>query len=211
MESAAELGRVYMGSENVVVAVAIAAGTLYCFLGYRTLKFVIGLTGFVMAGATAAVLAAWASQSDPAATIIIGALGGVCGAMALLFVYRFGVFLLGFMGAWLVAHVALGGRAEPWVVWALLTAAFVGGCLALVVERAAMTIATAAIGAWIVVCGVAFFALGPRFIDLFREPIEYGRNHGTLVACWAVLTLAGAFAQFATSTGRKREIVVREA
>jgi hypothetical protein len=165
----------------------------------------------VLAGATATVLAAWASNSDDAATIIVGALGGLCGAMALLFVYKFGVFLLGFMGAWLMASVALTGRAEPWGVWVLLGASFLGGCLALLIERTVMTIATAAIGAWIVVCGVAYFAIGPRFVDVFQEPIELGRNYGTLVACWAVLALAGAFAQFATGRGRPKEIIVREA
>ncbi|MFO7776323.1 MAG: DUF4203 domain-containing protein, partial [Candidatus Hydrogenedentota bacterium] len=91
---------------NAIVAGAISVGTLYCFLGYRTLKIVIALLGFILAGSVAAALAAWISQGHTVATIAGGLAGGIAGAMALFFLYKAGVFLLGLLlGVFLVLNL----------------------------------------------------------------------------------------------------------
>ena len=105
-------------ASNGAVAVAIAVGTLYCFLGYRTLRFVIILTGFVLAGAVAGVLAAWVSKGEVLPIVIVGALGGICGAVALGFLVRSGVFLLGVLGGFVAAMHLTTGIEATWVPWA---------------------------------------------------------------------------------------------
>jgi hypothetical protein len=189
---------------NGAIAVGIAVGTLYCFLGYRTLRFVLCLTGFGLAGAVAGGLAAWLSQGDALWSSGAMVFGGLCGAFAMVFLYRTGVFLVGMLAAALIAQNALTGSEAASSVWALLGAAALGGVLALVIERFVMTVATAAIGAWLVVCGVGFFLVGPSFLDVFQEPLEAGHDRGVALLCWTILAVAGALAQFATTKRRVR-------
>lgn len=187
-------------ANNGAVAIAIAVGTLYCFLGYRTLRFVIILTGFILAGAVAAALAAWLSKGEIIAIAITGVLGGICGAVALAFLVRSGIFLLGVLGVLVAAMLLTAGRQEPWLPWAVLVAGLGGGLLTLFLRRTITILATAAIGAWLVVSGVLFFLAGPGSLEQPSQTILAVREGWAGVACWAVLALAGAAAQFATRT-----------
>ena len=157
---------------NGVIAIGIAVGTLYCFLGYRTLRVVLCLTGFGLAGAVAGGIAAYLSKGNALWAIGAIAFGGLCGAVAMIFLYRTGVFLVGMLAAALIAQNALAANDTPYGLWILLGAAVGGGLLALFIERLVMTVATAAIGAWLVVCGIGFFLVGPGFLDIFQEPLE---------------------------------------
>ena len=103
----------------LVLVVLAAVGVLYCFLGYRLLKFVLGLTGFVLAGSTAAVVVGFLSYGNLIGMGIGLLFGGICGAMALFFLYKAGVFCLGVLGSTLVAYNVLQGRPEPWILWAV--------------------------------------------------------------------------------------------
>lgn len=184
---------------NATVAVAVAIGTLYCFLGYRTLKFVIGLTGFLLAGSGAALLAGWLSEGHMIAMLIAGGIGGIAGALALFFLYHAGVFCLGFVGACLVAQNVVAELPQVW--WTPLVViglGVAGGLMALLLERPAVTAATAAIGAWIVVSGVASLVLGTNWLEARSGSPEFQANHRVILACWTVLALAGLMAQLAT-------------
>ena len=92
MESLPDISELPPSTLNACVAIGIGVGTLYCFLGYRTLRFVIGLTGFILAGGVAFVIAAWLSAGHTIASAAVGMAGGLCGAVALTFLYRAGVF-----------------------------------------------------------------------------------------------------------------------
>ncbi len=181
---------------NAAVAVAVAVGTLYCFMGYRALKAVIVLTGFVLAGAAGGVIAGVVTHGELIYMILGAALAGVCGAVALLVVYRSGVFLVGLLGVTLAAHHAAG-------IWpllespvAVLGAGLAGGVVALLVERPAVTVATAALGAWAIVQGVLFFLHAPKGMPAALPSFE-GEDRTQLLV-WLVLMAAGAMAQFAT-------------
>ena len=188
---------------QATMAVAIAVGTLYCYLGHRTLKFVIALTGFVLAGAVAAVLAAWLSHGNALIAAIGALVGGIAGLFALLFLYKVGVFAMGLLGAAVIAHNFLAARPEPFIPWVVLGIGCVGGLVAVALERPVMILATAALGAWMLVCGIAFFIVGPAILGAAQQPAEINDDHAVMIACWGVLTLAGVLAQFAT---RKRAI-----
>lgn len=175
----------------------LAAGMLYCFLGYRTLKFVIGLSGFLLAGATAAVLAEIFAPENVLYLILAVVLGGLCGACALLFLYRAGVFVLGAVGVFLVAQAMLGDRTESWAPWAVLAAGLGGGVTALVLERILMTFATAAIGSWLLVGAAAVLLDDTSLFGPVERLPGFPQHKGLLLAVWVFLTIAGATAQFA--------------
>ncbi len=187
---------------NALVAGGIAIGTLYCFLGYRTLKIVIALTGFALAGAVAAALAAWISQGNTIATIAGACIGGIAGASALFFLYKAGVFVIGFLAGALIGLNTVGMLDETWAPWAVLGIGVGGGVIALLLERAMMTLATAALGAWIVVSGLAFFLLGPPLMRTLETPFEFTGQEGALLLTWVILAAGGAIMQFATHKPR---------
>lgn len=180
------------------MAVAIAAGTLYCFLGYRALKFIIGLTGFLLAAASAGALAALVSGGNLPATAVVALLGGLCGAAALFFVYKLGVFALGAVGGLVVGIHVLQGREESWIVLAIIGCAIGGGLLALLLERFMLTLTTAVVGAWLTATGLAFFIKGPDFVGTLSRTGELTNDQLMLYGAWILLALLGAFAQFAT-------------
>lgn len=189
---------------NGLIAIAVAIGTLYCFLGYRTLRFVLGLTGFLMAGGVAATLANWISQGNQLATLIALLIGGLCGAFALYFLYRTGVFFLGLMGTALISHNVLASQPDTWIPLVVLGLAVAGGLFALLIERPVILLATAALGAWMVVSGVAYFIVGSSGLDELTKLLESEDHRTIVVASWAVLAIAGALSQMAT-TKRKRK------
>jgi hypothetical protein len=196
---------------NGAVAIAIAVGTLYCFLGYKTLKVVIGLTGFILAGGVAGVLVIWLFPEQALVAAIAALIGGFCGALALFFLYKFGVFLIGLLGTALIAYTIMADSTSPYAIWIVLGCALAGGLIAVTLERFITILATAAIGAWFVVCGIGFFLVGPSFLDILQQPVELGKDRQVLITCWAIVALSGAVAQFATTRARPKEVVVTRA
>jgi len=192
-----------------MAALAVVIGTIYCFAGYRVFKFVLGLTGFVLAGAVAAHLAMvfFPSHSIIRWVALIG--GGLAGAIAMLAFYEIGVFLIGLLGALLVTDTVLSGYSVSWGPWAMVGGAVAGGLLAVLLERPIMTLATAAIGAWGVVAGVAYFAMDAPLFSVFDRPFAFEGNGWICAASWAVLTCAGAGAQF--STRKRKPATVQDA
>lgn len=186
---------------NALVLLAVSIGTLYCFLGYRTLKFVLGLTGFLLAGSVAGGIASWVTEGHLPATAIAGLIGGVSGAFAFYFLYKVGVFFLGLLGATLIAHNLLSIRPEEWIPLAVIGLGLAGGVVALLVERPVMTVATAAIGAWMLVSGVASSVLGVERLEDWQPGEAFEEHRALLLVSWSVLAVAGTLAQFAT---RKR-------
>lgn len=184
---------------NGLIASAVAIGTLYCFLGYRTLRFVLGLTGFLMAGGVAATLVNWISQGNQLSVLIALFIGGMCGAFALYFLYKTGVFLLGLMGTALIAHNVLSAQPDTWIPVAVIGLAVFGGLIALLLERPVILLATAALGAWMVVSGVTYFIVGSGEPGGLTEVLESEEQRMIVIASWAVLAVAGALSQIATT------------
>ena len=184
---------------NGLIASAVAIGTLYCFLGYRTLRFVLGLTGFLMAGGVAATLVNWISQGNQLSVLIALFIGGMCGAFALYFLYKTGVFLLGLMGTALIAHNVLSAQHDTWIPVAVIGLAVFGGLIALLLERPVILLATAALGAWMVVSGVTYFVVGSGELGGLTEVLQSEEQRVIVIASWAVLAVAGALSQVATT------------
>lgn len=196
---------------QLILVVLAGVGLLYCFLGYRILKFILGLTGFLLAGSAAAVLVGFLSYGNLIGMGVALLIGGICGAMALFFLYRTGIFCLGMLGASLAAYTILQGRPESWILWAVAGIGLAGGLGALLIERPAMTLATAAIGAMLISQSVLALLrqqgllekVPPSVEDVTASlpPIPY-LSWGVFAA-WVLLTLFGAYVQF--RTGRRKD------
>jgi len=187
------------------MAAAVAVGIVYCFLGYRLFKAVLVCTGFCLAGAVAGAITGALTQGNLLFAGIAAAAGGLAGALALLFLYPVGVVCLGVLTGVLLAHVILGPRLESWAPSAMLGMAVFGGLVALVFERAVMTVATAIIGGWLAAHGIAFFILGATSIGEMEVVAVQPHARWTLLTCWTVLTAAGVITQFATHTPKPGE------
>lgn len=183
----------------MVVVAVMAVGAWYCFLGYKTLKFIIGLTGFILAGGVAGLLIHWATGGHTISMIIATLIGGISGAFALFFLFRTGIFSLGLLGATLIAHNALIDRPESWAPLAVLGLGIVGGLFALLVERPVMILATAVLGSWLIVSGGAYFYSGSPEITDLTQAFTIQEERGIVLACWAVVSLAGFMGQWATN------------
>lgn len=173
-----------------------ATGLVYCFLGYRLFRCVLAFTGFALAGAVAAVGVGWLTFGATIPMVIALLAGGLCGAMALYFLYRTGVFFLGFLGALLVGYQVLHGRPETWAPWAIVGVAFAGGLLALALERPTMKLATAAIGAWLCTYAIAFMVWGEPAAERWMALPTVGNSELGMLALWAFLTLVGSVFQW---------------
>lgn len=97
------------GYEQAVLGLLLVVGLLYCFLGYRLFRFILGMTGFFLAGLPALVLTGWLTQGHVLGMAIAFVVGGLCGAVALFFLYKLGVFCLGFLGAMVITYNILQG------------------------------------------------------------------------------------------------------
>jgi len=171
-------------------------GLLYCYFGYPLFRALLALAGFMLAGGVAALLTGWFTGGSLPAMGVALLLGGICGAMALYWLYRVGVFCLGVLGAFVIAQTVLGDRPEEWAPYAVIGAAIGGGILALLLERAAMTFATAAVGAWIAVYMAAFIVLGLGVEPYLDDPAWQARAPWILAGCWMLLAVTGALVQF---------------
>lgn len=198
MEHLPPLGTFPLTNMNTAMGLAVAAGVLYTFLGYRLFRLILFLTGFVLAGSVAAGLGNLLSNGQQLATAIVGVLGGIAGAMALSFVYKAGVFSVGVLGGVVVALHLLAGQSHGWEIWAIIGAGLAMGLMALVLERPVMTLATASIGAWVIASGLAFFILGAARTPTPDAPIPTGDDRILFLAAWLTLTLVGTFFQLST-------------
>jgi hypothetical protein len=196
----------------LVVAGMMGVGFLYCFLGYRLIKLILGLTGFLLAGSAAAVLVGFLSYGHLVGMGIALCIGGLCGAMALFFLYRTGIFCLGMLGASVAAYSVLQGREEPWILWAVAGIGLAGGLLAILIERPVMKLATAAIGAMLMTQAGLALARARGLLEIAPgETSETIAGTGApapyigwgVLAVWLVATLVGAAAQFGTGSKKK--------
>lgn len=187
--------------------VLLLAGVLACFAGYRLFRVVLGLYGFVMG---AMIASSVMSASNATSMLVAALLGGLLGAVVLVFAWFVGVSLVGAGLAVAVAHVvwARVGAGDP-PGWGIIVVAVVGAVGAMFIQRYVIVAGTAFAGAWtIVIAGgtlVAAQAVERRGTSLGDVWVFYPT---TLPARWAVvawlaLGLTGTILQLSTSGGRK--------
>src|SRR3954471_1113688 len=138
--------------ELPAAVVLLFGGLLACVAGYRLFKFVLGIYGFVLG----AMLASSAmGVTNTTGMIVASLVGGVCGALLLMFAYFVGIALVGAGLGALVAHVAwsaAGKGGDPPAV-AIIVLSVLGSVAAMFLQRYVIVVATAFGGAWTVIVG----------------------------------------------------------
>jgi hypothetical protein len=186
----------------------VLGGALSCFAGYRLFKIVLGIYGFVLG----AMLASSAmGVTNTTGMIVASLVGGVCGALLLMFAYFIGIALVGAGLGALVAHVAWSGvgTGEPPAV-AVVVLSVVGSIAAMFLQRYVIIVATAFGGAWTVIVGgmavagdrgAAKAASGSSVWILY--PTTPAPGQMWVLVAWIVLGLIGTGVQLGI-TGRKK-------
>jgi hypothetical protein len=138
--------------ELPAAVVLLFGGLLACVAGYRLFKFVLGIYGFVLG----AMLASSAmGVTNTTGMIVASLVGGVCGALLLVFAYFIGIALVGAGLGALVAHVgwsSVGKGGDPPAL-AIVVLAIVGSIGAMFLQRYVIVVATAFGGAWTAIVG----------------------------------------------------------
>jgi Domain of unknown function (DUF4203) len=129
----------------------LVGGTVACFAGYRLFKVVLGIYGFILG----AMLASSTMGATNTTGMVVAALvGGIIGALILVFAYFVGIALVGAGLGALVAHVAWGyvGTGDPPAL-AVILLSIAGAVGAMLLQRYVIVIATAFGGAWTIIVG----------------------------------------------------------
>jgi Domain of unknown function (DUF4203) len=187
----------------------VLGGALSCFAGYRLFKIVLGIYGFVLG---AMLASSTMGVTNSTGMIVASLVGGVCGALLLMFAYFIGIALVGAGLGALVAHVgwsSIGRTGDPPAL-AVVVLSIVGSVGAMFLQRYVIVVATAFGGAWTVIVGGLAIA-GDRGAaraatagDVWiLYPTSPAPGQRWVPVAWIALGLIGTAVQLIT-TGRKR-------
>jgi uncharacterized protein DUF4203 len=185
----------------------VAGGALSCFAGYRLFKVVLGLYGFVLGAMLASSMMA---ASNATGMVLAALVGGVAGALLLMFAYFIGIALVGAGLGALIAHVGWGyvrPGDPPAIAVILLSAA--GSIGAMLLQRYVIIVATAFGGAWTMIVG-GIAAATDRAVARTAStadvwilyPLTPASSRAWVPIAWVVLGLVGTGVQLGV-TGRK--------
>jgi hypothetical protein len=187
----------------------VLGGALSCFAGYRLFKIVLGIYGFILGAMLASSMM---GVSNTTGMVVAALVGGVVGAVVLMFAYFVGIALVGAGLGALVAHVGWGyvGRGgDPPAIVVILLAIF-GSVASMLLQRYVIIVATAFGGAWTVIVG-GLAVSGDRSAARAASagdvwilyPLTPSPGQRWVPIAWIALGLIGTGVQLAI-TGRKR-------
>ena len=187
-----------------VAIILLGGGLLACFLGYRLLRALLALYGFI-GGVVVATLFVEGLETWVAILVTVG--GGLVGAVVAVVAYLAGVAILGAGLGALALNIAYTS-ADP-NVWVVLIACLVGALLALAVRRYVLIMATAFGGAWTAIVGALALVGNTEAVAAasgnLRElpPVADVRMHVWFVVGWCGLGGLAMLAQL-RAMGRHR-------
>ncbi len=180
---------------SLVALGAVVLGLAQCFFGYRILRVILGITGFILGGLLAGYLVFSLTQSQLFA-VIAGVIGGLIGAGLMAGLYVIGVFLLGAFFGGMAASALLtlgGGSPQLWVVAILAIAA---GVVAVLLQKPMLVVATAFLGSWWAVTGVAALTGAVELGGFQAVPLVLKDASAGWLIGWLVLGIVGLIVQF---------------
>jgi hypothetical protein len=186
----------------------VLSGTLSCFAGYRLFRIVLGIYGFILGAMFASSMM---GTTNTAGMLVAAGVGGLVGAVILVFAYFIGIAIVGAALGALVAHMAWPqfGTGDPPVMMVIILA-MLGAIGAMFLQRYMIIVSTAFGGAWsIIVGGLALSAapLAERAAgsgDVWiLYPMTPAPGHGWVPLAWIGLGMLGTAMQLGV-TGKKR-------
>lgn len=187
----------------------VLGGTLACFAGYRLFRIVAGIYGFILGAMLASSMV---DVTGTMAMLIAAVIGGLAGALILVFAYLAAIALAGGGLGALLAHMIWMqiGRTDPPAV-AVIVAAIVGAAGAMLVQRYVLVVATAFGGAWtVIVGGIAVAALrGVKGLPASGDawilyPLRPAPGETWVPVVWIALGLVGTIVQLALPRKKKK-------
>jgi hypothetical protein len=120
--------------ELPVAVLLLLGGALTCFAGYRLFRIVLGVYGFILG---AMITSSIVGVSNTAGQVAAAVLGGLAGALVLIFAYFVGIAIVGAgLGAF-VAHLVWRQiePSGPPAPAAVIVSAVAGGIGAMLLQR----------------------------------------------------------------------------
>src|SRR5688572_2013046 len=187
--------------------VLVLAGAVTCFAGHRLFRFVLAIWGFILG---AGIGSSMMGGDSAVAMVVAGLVGGVLGALALVFAYFVGVALVGAaLGAFLThAAWSQAATADPPAV-VIITVSIVGAIFAMVLQRYVIVVGTAFAGAWLLIVGaVALSASMPGRVApasgvWILYPLTPAPGQPWVLVAWMIGGLVGMAVQLRYG-GKKR-------
>jgi hypothetical protein len=186
----------------------VVGGAVACFAGYRLFRIVLAIYGFILGAMLASSMM---GISNTTGMIVAAMVGGITGALLLVFAYFIGIALVGAGLGALVAHAGWGyvRPGEPPAL-AVIALAVLGAIGAMLLQRYVIVVATAFGGAWTMIVGglavagdrgaARAAAAGDVWI---LYPLTPAPGQRWVPIAWIALGLIGLGVQLGI-TGRKR-------
>jgi hypothetical protein len=200
----ASLGELPKATKDVIAIALIVLGGLFCFIGYRFFKYVLGLSGFLVGGLLGMAFYLYipvVGTMGDLGRYLTAAAAGAVGAVAFYFLfYYFGIFVFGAAAAMWAAMLALPMMSAEMRLLIVLGFGFVGGLLALLLRRQIVIIFTAAVGAVTMMSGIGYFYNWPlsfyslslvRSFDGTFIPSLFDHSDGVLIIVLTTLLFFG--------------------
>ena len=203
------------GYELPAALLIALGGALACFAGYRLFRVVLALYGFIFG---ALIASSMMGITNTVGMVIAAILGGLAGAVILVFAYYLGIALVGAGLGALVTHLAwnaVSPASDPPAV-AVILVAIVGAVAAMLLQRYVIIVGTAFGGAWtLIVGGLAVMgdraavraaaAVGNVSADAawILYPLSPAPGEHWVPVAWLALGVVGTVVQLML-TGRKR-------
>ena len=189
-----------------VAIILLGAGLLACFLGYRLLRILLAVYGFV-AGVVIATL--FVDQFETWVAVLATIAAGLAGSALAIVAYLAGVALLGAALGAVALDVAWSyGGGEP-IVWFVLAACLAGALVALALRRYVIIVGTSFGGAWTALIGGLALAGNSAAVaaasgDVQKVyPIAPAGNQMGFVLGWFVLGAVAVLVQLRAMARRR--------
>jgi hypothetical protein len=161
------------------IMTAAAIGLIECFFGYKILRFLLGVLGFIAGAVIFGSLGYELSGGSELISIAAGLAGGLTGAFITYTLYIVGVFAIGAALGFMTASYVFGIMNTDPMPIVLIAAAALGGILAAVLQKPMLILATAFGGAYAAVAGITYLIsknfdpLDPEFLNTLGEDQLY--------------------------------------
>ena len=185
----------------------VLGGALSCFAGYRLFRIVLAIYGFVLG---ASIASSTMGVTNATGQVVAAIVGGLAGAVILVFAYFIGIALIGAGLGALVAHVGWGyyGVNDPPTAL-IIALAILGAIGAMLLQRYVIIVATAFGGAWTLIVGAIAMSSNraapatARSADIWiLYPMTPAPDQRWVPIAWIVLGLLGTIVQLGV-TARK--------
>ena len=129
---------------------AIVAGILICFWGYRLLKASLAIIGFVAGAYAGWELGLMHFPAGSAILLVCALVGGLIGLVLCVWLYFLGVFLLGAMAGTVIAQAFIGVTGHEVQPLLYFGVPILCGLIALVLQKLMISASTAVSGSYLI-------------------------------------------------------------